>query len=48
MQTIDMALLELVRRGLVTNEEAQSKTLTPNLFGRREADGPQRSMSAQG
>ena len=48
MQTLDMALLELVRRGLVTNEEAQSKTLTPNLFGRREADGPQRSMSAQG
>ena len=38
MQTLDMALLELV----------QSKTLTPNLFGRREADGPQRSMSAQG
>jgi twitching motility protein PilT len=48
MQTLDMALLELVRRGLVTNEEAQSKTLTPNLFGRREADGAQRSMSAQG
>jgi twitching motility protein PilT len=41
MQTLDMALLELVRRGLVTSEEAQSKTLTPNLFGRFEMDAPQ-------
>jgi len=40
MQTLDMALLELVRRGIVNMEEAQSKTLTPNLFGRMDTDGP--------
>jgi twitching motility protein PilT len=33
MQTLDMALLDLVGRGLVTREEAQSRTLSPNLFG---------------
>jgi twitching motility protein PilT len=33
MQTLDMALIELVNKGLVTREEAQSRTLTPNLFG---------------
>jgi twitching motility protein PilT len=33
MLTLDMALLELVNKGLVTREEAQSRTLTPNLFG---------------
>jgi len=33
MQTLDMALLDLVNKGLVTREEAQSRTLTPNLFG---------------
>jgi twitching motility protein PilT len=33
MQTLDMALVELVRRNQVTPEEAQSRTLTPNLFG---------------
>lgn len=33
MQTLDMSLLDLVARGLVTKEEAQSRTLTPNLFG---------------
>ena len=33
MQTLDMALLELVNKALVTREEAQSRTLTPNLFG---------------
>ncbi len=32
MQTLDMALIELVRRNMVTAEEAQSRTLTPNLF----------------
>ena len=32
MQTLDMALVELVRRNLVSVEEAQSRTLTPNLF----------------
>jgi twitching motility protein PilT len=33
MQTMDMALVELVNRGLVTREEAQMKSMTPNLFG---------------
>lgn len=33
MQTMDMALTTLVSRGIVTAEEAQSKSMTPNLFG---------------
>jgi twitching motility protein PilT len=33
MQTMDMALLNLVTRGLVTKDEAQSKSMNPNLFG---------------
>jgi twitching motility protein PilT len=33
MQTMDMALINLVNRGLVTKEEAQSKSMNPNLFG---------------
>ena len=33
MQTMDMALQTLVARNLVTKEEAQSKSMTPNLFG---------------
>ena len=33
MQTLDMALLDLVSKGMVTREEAQSRTLTSNLFG---------------
>ena len=33
MQTMDMALLSLVSRGLVSKEEAQSKSANPNLFG---------------
>jgi twitching motility protein PilT len=33
MQTMDMALQSLVSRGLVTKEEAQSKSTNPNLFG---------------
>src|SRR6266404_6437041 len=37
MQTMDMALTNLVTRGLVTREEAQSKSMNPNLFG---AAGP--------
>ena len=37
MQTLDMALLDLVGKGLVTREEAQSRTLTPNLFGQMTA-----------
>ncbi|MFQ5665471.1 MAG: type IV pilus twitching motility protein PilT [Candidatus Binatia bacterium] len=37
MQTLDKALIELVSKGLVTREEAQSRTLTPNLFGQASA-----------
>ena len=37
MQTMDMALTNLVTRGVVTREEAQSKSMNPNLFG---AGGP--------
>src|SRR5918993_4609971 len=33
MQTMDMALLDIVARGLVTKEEAQSRSSNPNLFG---------------
>ena len=33
MQTMDMALTNLVSRGVVTREEAQSKSMNPNLFG---------------
>ena len=47
MQTLDMALVELVDRGLVTKEEAQLKTLTPDLFGSLVGDESKRSMSAQ-
>jgi len=32
MQTMDMALVDLVTRGLVTKAEAQSRSMTPNLF----------------
>jgi twitching motility protein PilT len=33
MQTMDMALINLVNRGIVTKEEAQSKSMNPNLLG---------------
>jgi twitching motility protein PilT len=33
MQTMDMALQNLVTRGIVSKEEAQSKSMNPNLFG---------------
>jgi len=33
MQTMDMALVDLVTRGLVTKAEAQSRSMSPNLFG---------------
>ncbi len=32
MQTMDMALLDLATRGLVTKAEAQSRSMNPNLF----------------
>ncbi len=38
MQTLDMALVDLVNRGIVSKEEAQTRTLTPNLFGAQAAD----------
>jgi twitching motility protein PilT len=33
MQTMDMALIDLVTKGLVTKAEAQSRSMTANLFG---------------
>jgi twitching motility protein PilT len=33
MQTMDMALVDLVNRGLVNKAEAQSRSMNPNLFG---------------
>ncbi|MEW6298300.1 MAG: type IV pilus twitching motility protein PilT [Thermodesulfobacteriota bacterium] len=33
MQTMDMALIDLATRGVITREEAQAKSMTPNLFG---------------
>jgi twitching motility protein PilT len=32
MQTMDMALINLINRGVVTKEEAQSKSMNPNLL----------------
>ncbi len=32
MQTMDMALVDLANRGIVTKEEAQSRSMNPNLF----------------
>jgi twitching motility protein PilT len=32
MQTMDMALIDLATRGIITREEAQAKSMTPNLF----------------
>ena len=40
MQTLDMALIELVRRNMVSVEEAQSRTLTPNLFASNAVERP--------
>jgi twitching motility protein PilT len=40
MQTMDMALQSLVTRGLVTKEEAQSKSMNPSLFGATAVGGP--------
>ncbi len=39
MQTMDMALQNLVARDLVTKEEAQAKSMTANLFGPSAAVG---------
>jgi twitching motility protein PilT len=32
MQTMDAALVDLVTKGLVTRQEAQSRSMSPNLF----------------
>jgi twitching motility protein PilT len=40
MQTLDMALIDLVYRNLVTQEEAQARTLTPNLFEKADGGSP--------
>ena len=42
MQTMDMALQNLVARDLVTKEEAQAKSMTANLFGPSAAVGAAR------
>ena len=39
MQTMDMALIDLATRGLITQEEAQAKSMTPNLFGQASMAG---------
>ena len=36
MQTMDMALVELATRGVVTKAEAQSRSMNPNLFAVRD------------
>jgi twitching motility protein PilT len=33
MQTMDMALSDLVNKGLITKAEAQARSMNPNLFG---------------
>ena len=33
MQTMDMALVNLINRGIITREEAQAKSMNPNLLG---------------
>lgn len=39
MQTMDMALIDLATRGVITREEAQAKSMTPNLFGQAAQTG---------
>ncbi|TAJ26029.1 MAG: type IV pilus twitching motility protein PilT [Nitrospirae bacterium] len=39
MQTMDMALLDLVSRGVVTKAEAQARSMNPTLFGAAAAGG---------
>lgn len=39
MQTMDMALMDLVTRGVATKTEAQSRSMNPNLFGPPTAAG---------
>jgi twitching motility protein PilT len=39
MQTMDMALIDLATRGIITREEAQAKSMTPNLFAQATQTG---------
>jgi twitching motility protein PilT len=39
MQTMDMSLIDLVNKGLVTREEAQAKSMTANLFAQTTGPG---------
>jgi len=48
MQTLDMALLEIVAKGIVTREEAQARTLTPNLFGEKPIDAEVKAKNGGG
>ena len=45
MQTMDSTLQGLVRKGVVTKEEARSKSLNPNLFGAAGPSNPSVSYS---
>ncbi|HSQ00656.1 MAG TPA: type IV pilus twitching motility protein PilT [Candidatus Dormibacteraeota bacterium] len=47
MQTLDMALIDLVRRSVVSAEEAQYRTLTPDLFKSNAVDRPGATNGAQ-
>jgi twitching motility protein PilT len=44
MQTMDMSLIDLVNKGLVTREEAQAKSMTANLFAQTTGPGGRVSM----
>ena len=48
MQTLDMALIDLVRRNQVSAEEAQSRTLTPNLFASNAVERPPAGAAQSG
>src|SRR5262249_42567886 len=48
MQTLDMALMDLVNKGMVTPEEAQSRTLTPNLFNAQVAGADAKGAPPKG
>jgi twitching motility protein PilT len=39
MQTMDAALVDLANRGIISREEAQTKSMTPNLFGQSAPPG---------
>jgi twitching motility protein PilT len=44
MQTMDMALQNLVSKGIVSKEEAQTRSSNPNLFGASNASSVVRSL----